>query len=161
MGAAGESDRCERTAACEDRAAVGPGVGLFGGAFGFRRWVGEGEDDGPRIVAGHGLHNGFGEGGRRARNTDQRVRLQGFDDREEIGNRRVIVGKAEFVLHQIGAAADDQSLGVDKPTLAAGHGFGHALGLEGFDDQIANADARFAGSEEQNAHVAQLDAREA
>ena len=103
-------DRVERAAAGEQRAAVGPGVGLLGGALGLRGRVGQREHDRARVEARHGLDHLAGEGAADRRDADDRGGLQRLDRGEEIGRRRVRVRVRALVLGELGAARDHQAL---------------------------------------------------
>ena len=70
---------------------------------------------------------------------------EGFDGGAQFPHRGVVVGEAELVVDEIGAAFNDEALGVDKPALAP-RGFQAAMtsSMTGFSLPASKPDSRSA-----------------
>ena len=155
-GLAVEFHRIVRTAACEQRAAVGMAVGLLGGAFRLRGRIGERKHDRPLVDLRHGLQHLGREGAADRRDADDRGGLERADRRQEVADRRVRMGVTKFVLVEAGAVLDDQAARIHQPDAQARLGFGSAFRHHGRDHEIGDAGRSLAGAEEEHLLVGQF-----
>ncbi len=91
-------NRRKLAAAGKDGALIRVAVGLFGGAFRLGGRIGKRKDNWTFVDPGHRREYRRGEGARLARCPDDRRWFDGFDDREKISMKRIILGKAPLVL---------------------------------------------------------------
>mmetsp|Transcript_2607 Transcript_2607/g.6558 ORF Transcript_2607/g.6558 Transcript_2607/m.6558 type:complete len:306 (-) Transcript_2607:981-1898(-) len=147
----------EGAAAGEDDPAPGSRKGLLVGALGLAGGVGQGKNDGPVAVRGHGLDHLPGESARLRAHANQHGRPVRPDHGEEIGRKGNVVRECDLVvleLAQPGLA--DQPLRVHEEHPLPGFDKREPVpGSQGQRDELPAADARLARPVEQDALVSQ------
>ena len=151
-----EAHRVERAAARKERAPAGVAVGFFGGAFGFRRRIGQREYDGALIQARHLLEHFARERAAHGGDADDRGGLERPDGGEKIGYWRVFMRVGPLVLDEIGPALHHQPAGIHQPAAQARLMLFQTLRHHGRDHEIGDARRRLARAEEENLLVGQL-----
>lgn len=123
-------------------------LGLVGG-------VGQGEDNGALIQAGHGLQDLLREGTSLGGETEQGSGADVLNDGSNVGVLRarvVLAGKVQLVLGQaIATVESDKSLGVDQPNHLASLVLAHAVVVDKVGSQLlGNTDSSGSSSKEEN-----------
>ena len=151
----------EGAAADEDAAAFGVRVALLGGALALRRRVRERLDDRTLVERGHAAQDRRRERLGDGAHAHQHRRLELLDRLGQRAHERHVVRVRKLVVLQALARLAHEALRVHEPALLARLLLADALEARRRHVQVADARARLAGAEEQQALFGELLAREA
>lgn len=145
----------EGSARSKDDLALGVSHGLLERALGLVGGIGQGEDNGALVQAGHGLQDLLREGTRLGRETEQGGGADVFNDGGNVGvlgARVILTGKVQLVLGQaIATVESDKTLGVDQPDHLTGLVLTHAVVVDKVGSQLlGNTDSSGSSSKEEN-----------
>src|SRR5712672_1307110 len=154
------ADRCELHAGGIDRLALGPRVGLLGGAFRVLRRVRQRQDHRPVVDARHGLDRLLGERAADGADADDGGGLDALGGGDEVPGRRMLMPVRPLEVDKIRAARLQQSVDVEHvdPRLRVLQR--HALRNQGGAQQAGQANSCRTSAEEQVLLVLELGALE-